>query len=105
MGEPVDFGGIEGRGHAACARRASLVEAAVRELREQGELAEREEAARRAERAEEWRRERAEGWRWEPESTFLWGERGGADWCEWPGEARLGEGDDGTEPEGEPAGI
>ncbi|MGZ4199265.1 MAG: lysophospholipid acyltransferase family protein [Thermoleophilia bacterium] len=98
VGEPVDLGGIEGRGHVACARRTSLVEAAVRELREQGELAEREEAARRREHA-------AEEWRWEPESTFLWGERGGADWCEWPGEAGLGEGDDGTEPEGEPAGI
>ncbi len=75
VGEPVDFGGIEGRGHDACARRASLVEAAVRELREQGELAaeqaeqaEREAAARRRERA-------GDEWRWEPESTFLWGER------------------------------
>jgi 1-acyl-sn-glycerol-3-phosphate acyltransferase len=97
VGEPVEFGGIEGRGREACARRASLVEAAVRELRERGELAGREEAARR--------RERAEDWRWEPESTFLWNERFAEDWCAWPGEAALVDGDDGVEPEGEPAGI
>ena len=41
VGEPVDFGGIGGRGHVAWARRADRVETAVRELREQALLAER----------------------------------------------------------------
>lgn len=39
VGEPVDFGGIGGRGHVAWALRASRVESAVRKLREQGMLA------------------------------------------------------------------
>ena len=41
VGAPVDFGGIGAHGHAAWSRRASRVESAVRELREQGLLAER----------------------------------------------------------------
>jgi 1-acyl-sn-glycerol-3-phosphate acyltransferase len=97
VGEPVDFGGIAGRGHDACARRTTLVEAAVRELREQGELAEREAARRREHADDEWRREH--------EGEFLWGERSGADRCAWPDDAGLGEGDDRTEPEGEPAAL
>jgi len=39
VGEPVDFDGVDGRGHVAWARRTDLVEAAVRRLREQGTLA------------------------------------------------------------------
>lgn len=47
VGAPVDFDGIGAHGHAAWSRRASRVEAAVRELREQGLLAERcDEACR-----------------------------------------------------------
>ena len=96
VGEPVDLDGVEGRGHRAYARRASLVEDAVRELREQGELAERETAERRRS---------AGDWRSEPESALLLGERDAPDWCAWPGEAGLGEADDEAEPEAEPAGI
>jgi 1-acyl-sn-glycerol-3-phosphate acyltransferase len=39
VGEPIDFDSVDGRGHVAWARRADLVEAAVRRLREQGTLA------------------------------------------------------------------
>ena len=96
VGEPVDLDGVEGRSHIAHARRASLVEAAVRELREQGEQAEREALERRRV---------ADDWRSEPQSAPLLGERGAADWCAWPAEAGLGEAGDEPEPEGEPAGI
>ena len=98
VGEPVDLGGLDDRGHDACARRADLIEAAVRELREQGELAEQRDAARRRERADDGQ------WR-EPETELRWDERSDAGSCEWPREAGLGEGDDAVEPEGEPAGI
>ena len=47
VGAPVDFGGIGAHGRAAWSRRAGRVEAAVRELREQGLLAERCDDARR----------------------------------------------------------
>ncbi len=77
VGAPIDFGGLDGRGHDAGARRTDLVEAAVRELRERGEATQRGEATA----------------------------PGDAGWCEWPRQADPGEDDDAAGSEGEPAGI